>query len=615
MSPKKRSFHSIRDFLFVIFKYKTFIILFPLATVLVVAAVCFFTTPVYEASSKLLVNNPVSISRQNSGNVTQKLNKDESTIDTAVEILTGRYISEKVIGSVGLKTIFPHSDSKTLFGKLSGLQRTILQFRDALTVNRGNLIEVKFQHKDPAIAATVVNKLIEEFLDYYRAIQKQHQKYGFFKEQVSFMENKLAASQKELGLFRNTNNISSISKQKSLLLLQVSELEIENSKTLAEISEQEGLAESQKKTSSAIADTQKRLIALKSKTKKLGQLITRYKLELNRLDKTETRLRELERQVDLDEENYMLYAKKLEEARISNAMDEQKNINFSVIEPALPPITAIKPQKTRIITAAIVLGIISSILLAFVLEFFSHTIDNIQEMEATLGCSAAASFSELNKQEIGMMRQLKIPDKIMKECNRIKHHLSQAVGGKNKAILFSSSKEKEGTSTVLFSLAVSLASEGEKVLAVDTNLRNPAIHSMLNLDNSSGLSDIIADKTPLDNVIKETQIKNLFVLTSGTQHLNPLTLLQSEDFDSLMQKVKTKADWVLFDSPPTNTFNDSSIIASRTDSFIMVVKSGSTRWQAAKSALNQIMQWSTGKPGTVLNRKKMHIPDWLYKIL
>jgi capsular exopolysaccharide synthesis family protein len=576
--------------------------------------------PVYESSSKLLVRRPgkeaISVPPKGGVSLFRGVTREESTVDTGVEILTGRYLAEKVINEIGVKTIYPDIDGETFFGKLSELEKAILKFQKNLTVTEGNLIEVEFRHRDPSLAAKVVNKLIEDFLDYYLAIQKQGQKYDFFKKQADLIGKRLKDSQKEYGLFRNQHKISSIQKQKSLLLLQISDMEVEIARTRAEISEQESIAGGLKKPSSAVTEIQRKLIALKSKEKKLSQHVTQYKLELGRLDKAETRLRELERQVKMDEENYMLYTSKMEEARIASAMDEQKNINFSVIEPALPPITPIKPQKLFIITVAVILGCIGGGLLGFVSEYFTHTFDDRENIEKILNCTEIASFSELNKQEIDMSLQFKIPGKILEGCNQIKHYLTRTLPDKkNKTILFCSSKEGEGTSTVLFSFAISLASEGEKVLLVDANMRRPSLHSLFGVDRANGLSDVIVKESPVDNIPKNTQIENLTLITSGIPQSNPSVLLQYEYFDSFMREVETKADWVLFDSPPVNSYNDACVIASKVDGVTMVVKAGKTRWEVANSALNQIRQCNAKFLGAVLNMRKMYIPEWLYKML
>ena len=102
-------------------------------------------------------------------------------------MLSGRYLAEKVISELGVKTIYSDINGKTFFGKLSELEKATLKFQKDITVTKGNLIEVKFRHSDPSVAAKVVNKLIEDFLDYYLAVQRQSQKYDFFKKQVNLI--------------------------------------------------------------------------------------------------------------------------------------------------------------------------------------------------------------------------------------------------------------------------------------------------------------------------------------------------------------------------------------------------------------------------------------------
>jgi capsular exopolysaccharide synthesis family protein len=620
MNAKKRSYHTLRDFFFVIFKQKTFIITFSLL-VLCFAAISFFVmTPVYEASSKLVVKNSggnagYGPSGEDSGIFSGNI-KNESTVATAVEILSGRFLAEKVIKKLGAKTIYPGMDKKTFLGKLSGREKAILKFKKNLEVTKGNIIEVSFLHPDSFIAAKVVNTLIEEFLDHYLAVQKRDQKYDFFKNQADLIGKRLQESQKELGLFRNQNNISSIQKQKSLLLLQVSDLEVEIAKTRSQISEQESIAAGAKNPSSSFKEIQQRLNSLNSKAKKLQQHVTQYKLELGRLDKAETRLSELERQVKMDEENYLLYTQKMEEARIASAMDEQKIINFSVIEPALPPITPGNPQKNIIIILSVILGCVGGLILAFVFEYFTHTFDHREDIEEILGCTAIASFAEMTGAEAARIKEFKISEKALEKCNRMKHYFHRTFADReNKMIVFCASKKNEGTSSTLLKLAVTLAAEGERVLAVDANLRNPCLHSLLKAERANGLLDVIVEKTPVENVIKNTAIENLRLITSGTSQANPSAALQSENFDSFVQEIKTMADWVLIDSPSVDFYGDACVIAPKTDGAALVVKAGKTRWEVVASAVNRLKQSDAKIVGAVLNRQKMYIPGWLYNRL
>jgi Mrp family chromosome partitioning ATPase len=79
--------------------------------------------------------------------------------------------------------------------------------------------------------------------------------------------------------------------------------------------------------------------------------------------------------------------------------------------------------------------------------------------------------------------------------------------------------------------------------------------------------------------------------------------------------MKTQADWVMFDAPHINSYDDSIALAARVDGVIMVVEAEKTRWEVAEHA-KQRVENSNGKIlGVILNKRQSHIPDWLYKRL
>ncbi len=608
MIAKKRSYHTLRDFFLVVFKHKTVIALFFMVCVLAAVASTFMITPVYESSIKLLVQTP---SPAETGSAADK---DKATvIDTAVELMTGRYLIEKVIREFGIDRLYPDLTDTGILERFSKLEKAIIRFQKDLAIQKGNIIEISFCHRDPKLAAAVLNNLIDAFLDYYLEIQKQDEKYNFFKQQAQLMKQRLEQSQKELGLFRNERKISSIKKQKSLLLLQISDLEIELSKAQAEISKLEGLAESVQQGTEERQQIARERIALKSKAKKLQQQIASYRLQLNRLDKAETRLHELERQVRLDEENYLLYAKKTEEARISSAKEQQKIIHFTVIEPALPPITPVKTQQFRIIGIAVIVSLIGGVLLAFMCEYFSHTFDNLNDIEEILKSAGIAAYPELAPSQLSRVQAGTLPERFMEESSRIMHHAARMFpDSSSKSLLFSSPNMHEGSSTVLFSVARTLADNGEDVLLVDTNLRQPCLHRLLQLDQGPGVAEAVLEKKAVDDYIRASGIDNLRVITSGSTRSNPFALLQSEFFEDFLRDVSAKAGWVLFDAPPIAPVNDVCLIAPKLNGVVMVVKAGKTRWEVARSSMVRLKQCNAHLFGIVLNRQKRYIPAWLY---
>ncbi len=609
MTTKKRSYHTLRDFFMVIFKHKGIVILFFLLALISAFVVGLAMKPLYESSSKLLVKSPETKSAETAA-------KNSSvTIDTAVEMLTGRYLIESVIKKLGVQALYSDITGTSSSASQPFIQEAVLRIQKNLTVVKGSIIDVRFRHNNPGLASKVVNTLIDEFQDYYLTVQQENQKYTFFKEQLNLMDERLQTSQKQLGLFRNENNISSIQKQKSLLLLQISDLELEQAKVRGEISEMETKAQNLSKSSSERRNFQQTIIALRSRDKKLAQQTTDYKLQLGRLNKAETRLSELERQVKIDEENYLLYSKKTEEARIASAMDASKIVNFAVIEPAMPPINPVRPQKYGIIFVALAIGIVGGLLLAFAAEYFTHTFDRDEDIQDILGCAAAGAFPELDRKEQARLHTLNLPERMQEACNRMEHTISRTCADKPVSILFCAAKENEGVSSLLTSFALTLAGSGTSVLLVDADMRKPSLHKLLSVDPANGLAEALIDGTPVDSLIKDTSVESLKIITAGSNQANPFSLLQSETFDTFLRDVRTRADWVLFDAPSTNFFNDACVIGAKLDRVLLVVTAGKTRWEVAASAMNKFKQCNASMLGAVLNRKKMYIPAWLYKLL
>ena len=210
----------------------------------------------------------------------------------------------------------------------------------------------------------------------------------------------------------------------------------------------------------------------------------------------------------------------------------------------------------------------------------------------------------------------KISPQIIEEYHRMKYHiLNSNPGRKIKTLLFSSSTEGEGNSTVLINFGITLASGGDKVLLVDANLRNPTLHDLFNIDKKSGFTELLLEKNTLKGVIKKTQIKNLSVITSGIPHSNPFSIFESKSLDSFIKQMKDQTDWVLFDSPPINSYNDSSTLAAKMDGVVMIVQAEKTRWELIQSAKERIENGKVKILGAVLNRRKMYIPGWVYKML
>lgn len=237
---------SLRDFLDVIFKRKTQILLFFGVTVCTVVIATLVVKPTYEASSQILVKvgreNLYVPTVQTTGNLNPIISVNrEQQINSEIEILKSRSLVEEVIKSLGPTNIYKDLN-QDLDGRYSPAEKAISKLEKALKVEgikKSDIIEVSFKHKDPQMAATVVNTLVNFFLDRHLQVYKSPQSYGFFQEQSRILRIKLGQAESKLEAFKKQNEVTSLEQQKSLLLKQEADLSVALNHTLSQEAETE----------------------------------------------------------------------------------------------------------------------------------------------------------------------------------------------------------------------------------------------------------------------------------------------------------------------------------------------------------------------------------------
>jgi polysaccharide biosynthesis transport protein len=199
------------------------------------------------------------------------------------------------------------------------------------------------------------------------------------------------------------------------------------------------------------------------------------------------------------------------------------------------------------------------------------------------------------------------------------HLLLSTSGTPPKSILITSSEEGEGKTLTALNLAASLSKTGNKVLLIDADLRCPRVHIVKELQNENGLTTLLtvneADDGALEKIIQKEDYSNLHFLTAGKKAENPANLLCSEEMRELLSKLATKYDFIIIDSSPTLYFADSTILATLTDSVLMVVRDNMSSKQAvlkAKKLLNSVGARIIGMVLNAIPRKRSNYSKYRY---
>lgn len=167
-----------------------------------------------------------------------------------------------------------------------------------------------------------------------------------------------------------------------------------------------------------------------------------------------------------------------------------------------------------------------------------------------------------------------------------------------RSLLVTSSGPDEGKSLALANLAVALADGDRNVILVDADLRHPIQHEMFGLSNEQGLSDMFRSQAAFDDPpLQPVSDSTLKVLTSGPLPPIPAQLLAAKRMDEVIARLAERADIVLFDAPPVVAVTDASLLASKVDGVLLVVKGGAARRdhvKAAKDRLDKVNSWLVG---------------------
>ena len=171
----------------------------------------------------------------------------------------------------------------------------------------------------------------------------------------------------------------------------------------------------------------------------------------------------------------------------------------------------------------------------------------------------------------------------------------------NKSLAIVSATSSDGCSNLAANLAVVFSQLGEQTLLVDANLRAPVQHKIFNLNESRGLSDILAGRAGLEVVKKIDSFVDLTVLGAGTVPPNPQELLSRPNFIEFMKQAAAHYDVVIVDTSPAIDTSDAQTVASRCQGALLTSRLNETRISDLTNIRDQLTLAGVQIVGAVVN--------------
>jgi protein-tyrosine kinase len=194
------------------------------------------------------------------------------------------------------------------------------------------------------------------------------------------------------------------------------------------------------------------------------------------------------------------------------------------------------------------------------------------------------------------------PESSYAEAYRTVQTNIELLSGNLKALLVTSARPGEGKTSTAANLAIVAAQASKKVLLIDADLRHPQLAHRFRLTTNLGLTKILRQGCELQEAIIATEIHGLQLLPSGPIGINSPSLLSSLAFTSLIGKLKTKYDLLIFDAPPVLPVSDALVLSRSVDGIVFVVDGTATNRLAALRAISEIHKVHGKIIGGILNR-------------
>lgn len=171
-----------------------------------------------------------------------------------------------------------------------------------------------------------------------------------------------------------------------------------------------------------------------------------------------------------------------------------------------------------------------------------------------------------------------------------------------KTLAVTSTYAGEGKTTTAINLAISNAKDGKRVLYVDADMRKSIGARDIFQRVANGLSNHLSNMAEFEDIVKETDYDNLYMVSCGVRPPNAPELLGTQRFKGFLQTAAERFDMVIIDTPPLGSVIDCAIVAQHTDGVILVVKRKEVDYHKILRVKQQLEKANARILGVVLNK-------------
>ena len=292
------------------------------------------------------------------------------------------------------------------------------------------------------------------------------------------------------------------------------------------------------------------------------------------------------------EANRSLYETFLEHLKETDILeDSEQQADARIISRATAPGGPYYPNRQLMIAAALVISAAIGIVLAFVIEFLDNGFRSASQLESQSGLPALGMVPALPKarEEGNRPHQIALaqPNSAYAEAVRSLRTALMLSSAERppRSILVTSSVPGEGKTTMAVALATTAAKGGQNTIILDCDFRHSSLHVQLDAPNREGLSDLLAGRAVLDDVVDVDPQSGTHYITAGSRVPSPTDLLASEAMRKVLHQLAETYDLVILDTPPLLVVSDALVLVRAVDKTVFAIRWERTRRVIALAGL------------------------------
>jgi capsular exopolysaccharide synthesis family protein len=326
--------------------------------------------------------------------------------------------------------------------------------------------------------------------------------------------------------------------------------------------------------------------AARARVASLEQSLREQQDRLNRTQGAEIRVNALERET---EAGRTLLRAVLERSQTTVSQTAIEKPDARVLSPATVPGVPSFPKPTLFVAAAAALGVLFGLLLVWFLEQADSTIRSGDEIRSALGLPCVALVPMLKR---GILGRHRVEDYVARkplspfsEAMRTLRASLWLGSDPPKIVVITAARPGEGKTTTAIALSRSAAMNGERVLLIDCDIRQPSVGRAFRAEAAPGVTDLLLGQASYDQIVRRDHLTGLDYIPAGAAEIHSLGLFMSEAMAGLLERVRREYDLIVLDAPPALAMADARVVARLADATLLCVKWRDTPRSVVRNSL------------------------------